>query len=57
MIKLCDFGLSVATNNSRKLKNQIIGDVAYSSPEVLNGKEFKRASDVYSFGMILWLAD
>lgn len=36
------------------MKNQQIGDVAYTAPEVLRGEEYKNASDVYSFGMILW---
>ena len=54
--KLCDFGLSVVNSKIKRMKNQQIGDVAYNAPEVLRGEEYKNASDVYSFGMILWLA-
>lgn len=57
VVKLCDFGLSLVKSKPNKRKYQQIGDVAYTAPEVLRGEEFRMASDVFSFGMILWLTN
>src|SRR6185503_9314667 len=34
--------------------DEIYGIISYMAPEILQGKEYTIASDVYSFGMIMW---
>ncbi|CAK4697160.1 unnamed protein product [Aphanomyces euteiches] len=46
-VKLCDFGL-VCT------KERTAGTPAYMPPELLAGKPFSKAVDVYMFGVLLW---
>jgi len=46
--------MSLVNSKSNRMKYHQIGDVAYTAPEILRGEEFKMASDVYSFGMVLW---
>ncbi|KAF0699207.1 Aste57867_10218 [Aphanomyces stellatus] len=47
--KLADFGRAKATSGS--------GSFRYAAPEVLAGKRYNDAADVYSLGMILWELD
>ncbi|GBB98852.1 hypothetical protein RclHR1_03340013 [Rhizophagus clarus] len=51
--KLCDLGTSKsATDNDDN--NEIHGIIPFIAPEVLQGKKYTRASDIYSYGMIMW---
>jgi serine/threonine protein kinase len=52
-VKICDLGMSFLKNKLRK-NNKWNSLSHYSSPEVLRGEKFENASDVYSFGMIIW---
>jgi len=51
-VKLCDFGLSRRGKIRRKGK---VGTPNWMAPEIMRGEEYTQASDVYSFGMILWV--
>lgn len=53
-VKLADFGLVRATSESRHSTDQIVGTVAYLSPEQVDGSEVSPASDVYSAGVVLF---
>ena len=56
-VKVCDFGLSaVKENKTEKLqdKDAIPGTPLFLAPEVLMGKPFGSASDVYSFAITAW---
>src|SRR6266542_3990224 len=37
-----------------KNDNEIYGIISYMASEILQGKEYTTASDIYSFGMIMW---
>jgi len=50
---IADFGLS-GPANLKKSSKEIYGVLPYMSPEVLNGKPYTQAADVYSFGMIMY---
>ncbi|PKK69437.1 kinase-like protein [Rhizophagus irregularis] len=56
--KICDLGTSKsATENGDNNDNEednIYGIIPYIAPEVLQGKKYNKASDMYSFGMIMW---
>ena len=56
-VKLCDFGLSRAKYKIKdKRKNTMrVGTPHWMAPEIMKGEKYDEASDVYSFGMILWL--
>ncbi|TMW55670.1 hypothetical protein Poli38472_010552 [Pythium oligandrum] len=45
--KLCDFGLV-------RTKTTTAGTPSYMPPELLSGKPFSKAVDVYMFGVLLW---
>ena len=52
-VKIGDFGLS----KEKKLFNPFsgpIGTTHWMAPEVLRGEVYTDASDVYSFGALLW---
>ncbi|RHZ69979.1 hypothetical protein Glove_276g22 [Diversispora epigaea] len=54
---ISDFGLSklIGTNPNNPEKKNIVGVLPYIAPEVLSGeKEYKKAADVYSFGIIAY---
>jgi serine/threonine protein kinase len=50
-ILISDLGLCRPVNQS---KNDIYGVLPYMAPEVLCGKPYTKAADIYSFGMIMW---
>ncbi|GBB84537.1 hypothetical protein RclHR1_01110022 [Rhizophagus clarus] len=52
--KIGDFWLSQPANNATSLNDEIYGVIPYIAPEVFNGSNFSKASDIYSFGMIIW---
>ncbi|RHZ56978.1 hypothetical protein Glove_395g19 [Diversispora epigaea] len=57
-ILITDFGLSKLMEEEENLnspeKKKIIGVLPYIAPEVLCGKEYTKAADVYSFGIIVY---
>ena len=50
--KVSDFDLSARTDGSPM--RPTLGTVPWTAPEVLSGAEHTTASDVYSFGIVLW---
>ena len=52
-IYIGDLGLCRPANQS-DIKNDIYGVLPYMAPEVLRGKPYTKAADIYSFGMIMW---
>jgi len=52
--KLTDLGLAQFINNSKSSNSSsVCGVLPYIAPEVLDGKPYTFASDVYSFGIIM----
>ncbi|GBC42211.2 kinase-like domain-containing protein [Rhizophagus irregularis DAOM 181602=DAOM 197198] len=50
---ICDLGISkssIAADNS----GEIYGIIPYIAPEIFQGHKYTTASDIYSFGMIMW---
>ena len=53
--KLCDFGISKTVSEEADINTTTTcGTICYVAPEVLIEYRFGTASDVYSFGMVLW---
>ncbi|POG73376.1 kinase-like domain-containing protein, partial [Rhizophagus irregularis DAOM 181602=DAOM 197198] len=50
---ISDFGLSRPVNQTIN-SNEIYGVIPYMAPEVLRGKPYTKAADIYSFGIIMW---
>ncbi|RGB33276.1 kinase-like domain-containing protein, partial [Rhizophagus diaphanus] len=48
-----DLGLSKSSLNDDE-DNEVYGIIPYVAPEVLQGQKYTKASDIYSFGMIMW---
>ena len=42
--------LTIKSNKS----NEIYGVLSYITPEVLRGKPYTKAADIYSFGIVMW---
>lgn len=53
-VKLADFGLVRTASASTHSTDQIVGTVAYLSPEQVDGTDITPASDVYSAGIVLF---
>src|SRR2546429_3313512 len=51
---ITDFGLCKPANQSLESNNNIYGVMPYVAPEVLKGKSYTKAADIYSFGMIMY---
>ncbi|RGB29549.1 kinase-like domain-containing protein [Rhizophagus diaphanus] len=51
--RVSDFGLSRADQDFVP-DGGIYGVVPYMAPEILSGKPYRQAADVYSFGIIMW---
>src|SRR3954452_14678381 len=50
-----DLGISKsAIESSDDNDNEIYGIIPYVAPEIFQGQKYTKASDVYSFGMIMW---
>ncbi|RIB23965.1 kinase-like domain-containing protein [Gigaspora rosea] len=49
-----DLGFASSVNKTLSKKSGIYGTLPYVAPEVLRGSSFTKASDIYSFGMIMW---
>ncbi|RIB23957.1 kinase-like domain-containing protein, partial [Gigaspora rosea] len=53
--RIADFGLLVTTSRSSNIgPNLVCGILPYIPPEVLNNQTYTTASDIYSFGIIMW---
>lgn len=50
--KLCDFGTSKSVQQSTH--RSLAGTFAWMSPEMLRSEVVTTASDIYSFGVVLW---
>ncbi|GES86453.1 kinase-like domain-containing protein [Rhizophagus clarus] len=54
LITISDLGLCRLVNHDYHKKNEIYGILPYMAPEVLRGKSYTKAADIYSFGIIMW---
>ncbi|HJT83586.1 MAG TPA: protein kinase [Nitrososphaeraceae archaeon] len=52
--RISDSGLNVFVNECG-LTNKIYGVVPFIAPEIFHGKSLTNKSDIYSFGMIMWM--
>jgi serine/threonine protein kinase len=50
---ICDLGISKSSTASTD-DDEIYGIIPYTSPEVFQEHKYTTASDIYSFGMIMW---
>jgi serine/threonine protein kinase len=53
-VKVIDFGLARYKNRFKKDNKGKIGTPHWMAPEILRGETYTEASDVYSYGVILW---
>ncbi len=51
VIKLSDIGL---TKPEGDISGTYLKATCYSAPEVVEGREYNKAADIYSLGMVLW---
>ncbi|GBC09450.1 hypothetical protein RclHR1_08880003 [Rhizophagus clarus] len=51
-ITIGDLGISKSATESES--NENYGIIPYMAPEIFQGQKYTKASDVYSFGMIMW---
>ncbi|RIB07074.1 kinase-like domain-containing protein [Gigaspora rosea] len=52
---IADLGLAITANIELKSKSDgIYGVLPYIAPEILNKQPYTKASDIYSFGIIMW---
>ncbi|GBB88567.1 hypothetical protein RclHR1_01510018 [Rhizophagus clarus] len=49
-----DFGISKSAIEASDDDKEIYGIIPYVAPEVFQGQKYTEASDIYSFGMIMW---
>ena len=49
-----DLGISKSAIESLDDDNEVYGIIPYVAPEVFQGQKYTKASDIYSFGMIMW---
>jgi len=52
-IKICDFGLSCVKSKNETV-TETVGSPFWMAPEVLQGKQYGEAADVYSFGVCFY---
>ncbi|RIA86791.1 kinase-like domain-containing protein, partial [Glomus cerebriforme] len=50
---ISDLGLCRPVNQPN-VNNDVYGVLPYIAPEVLRGKPYTKAADIYSFGIIMW---
>ncbi|RIB30749.1 kinase-like domain-containing protein [Gigaspora rosea] len=54
---IADLGLSLSSNIASKSEannDKVYGILPYMAPEILEGRLYTKASDIYSFGIIMW---
>src|ERR1700733_2330667 len=49
-----DLGISKSATESTDNNNENYGIIPYMAPEIFKGQKYTKASDIYSFGMIMW---
>ncbi|EXX57799.1 Ssk22p [Rhizophagus irregularis DAOM 197198w] len=49
-----DFGISKSAIESSDDDNEVYGIIPYVAPEIFQGQKYTKASDIYSYGMIMW---
>ncbi|GBC06982.1 hypothetical protein RclHR1_07180007 [Rhizophagus clarus] len=49
-----DLGISKSATESTENQNENYGIIPYMAPEIFQGQKYTKASDIYSFGMIMW---
>ena len=49
-LKVADFGLTAL----KGVEDRRLGSIFWTAPEVLRGEPYNEASDVYSYGIVLW---
>lgn len=54
MIKLGDFGIARVLNRTAEKAKTMVGTPYYLSPEIIEGKTYSFASDIWSLGVILY---
>ena len=52
-IKISDLRLSKSATESSD-DNEIYGIIPYVASEIFQGQKYTQASDIYSFGMVMW---
>ena len=50
---ISDLGMCQPANNEKPVKKEVYGVLPYMAPEVLRGYQYTKASDIYSFGIIM----
>src|ERR1044072_5758172 len=53
-IVISDLGISKSSTASTDDDDKIYGVTDYVAPEIFRGEKYTMASDIYSFGMIMW---
>jgi serine/threonine protein kinase len=53
-VKVCDFNLSRVMEESVVLSSMAASNPRWLAPEILSGRGYTFAADVYSFGIIMW---
>ena len=53
-IKISDLRLSKSATESSNYDNEIYGIIPYVASEIFQGQKYTQASDIYSFGMVMW---
>ena len=53
-IKLIDFGLAKTLENGIKVMQSVVGTIAYTCPEILQGQGYTEKADIWSAGCILY---
>ncbi|RIA84604.1 kinase-like domain-containing protein [Glomus cerebriforme] len=54
IITIGDLGISKSATESTDDNNENYGIIPYMAPEIFQGQKYTKASDIYSFGMIMW---
>ncbi|GET03289.1 kinase-like domain-containing protein [Rhizophagus clarus] len=49
-----DLGISKSATESTDENNENYGIIPYMAPEIFQGQKYTKASDIYSFGMVMW---
>ena len=53
-VKITDFGIAHMTESTMTVSGSIMGTLKYMSPEQIRGDKVTSASDLYSFGVVLY---